>query len=1155
MKRILSVVLSAALLGTGLLTGLSAMAEPSGELSNQGRRVDVGYLLRESFPSTPTGAPGWTYHNTGVGTNNVSNVITDSSKSQESYITKPFLKQTDAVVTLEFKILQVSDIEGGMLKLRNGSEDAVVLEINGGNELQYLGQDGSKISLGTLDKAVWTGIKVVCDIPAKRAELMIDGVKKGCFPFTDSQPAIDNLLFGVSGPGTGAYSLGTVAVYKGFAVHEDLIAAAPARNGLLAGNLNLGAAVRVQTPGGATDNNNADLPLGVDGDAGTAWKANPNYQAKDVAYVVEYRGRIVKFNKVVFDTPEEFKGDIHISYLQTDGSWGGVEYVANTTFGTKDKAFSKKYDQTFYAQSVAITFCAVPEGYIPQVGEFQVYYEDDSAGGDTGDYTLPEDWDSDTAGGTAEVYELGAYQPEMESNVFRLTDTAADKAVTVSRDFSLKGSLIAEFELCLPQKADGFGAVLTHDSGKTMRVYTNGDDIVFQAGDSAPVTVVKGYLINNWYKFQLTYDAKANTVLTETNGFSIAGAVKVDASFAVGAFTRVTFATSAAAKGVLMADAVKVKPPVIRKSVPTPMPLDTGKDILSMQVCTLWREGTHLGWSAIDTEETMDTKPLLGWYDEGDPEAADWEIKYAVEHGINNFMYCWYRRDNGEGPVKDNSTLEGQMWEGYFNAEYKDMLNFSIMFTNHSPNRIYSEQDMLENLMPYWIETFFKNPNYLKTSDNKPILYIYQVDELMQHVGDADGDGTPGTTADVRTMLDKMRQLCVDAGFGGLVIAAEYRSKSNADIKKISDSGFDYVFAYTWHPTANNMTNDEMLESVQNSLTVQRSAANRFGETQVIPNISKMWDPKPWVNMGFASQGATYQFDLAHYKELMEWVKDTYGAPVIDPEGHKMYMFDNWNEFGEGHHLQPTYGTPAYKGGKVGFGYLDVIRDVFGTTPFDYQHNDLAPLEEGYGPYDKWYPAGWDDPHDPGLNPVDTSISDQETGVDKELGGNTAGGTTDVVTEADSALLDYRDSGRVILTQELLLRLAQSGKDVTVRMKEGSFLLSAAGLAKLAQTGGLDLICSRQVDITEAKSFLREGGYRPYDRRVYDIRIMQDESDVSDVSGAAISIAPDSAAALREKGGVIRIAADGALTEAEAAFGEAISFPVTGASLYALIQK
>ncbi len=35
-------------------------------------------------------------------------------------------------------------------------------------------------------------------------------------------------------------------------------------------------------------------------------------------------------------------------------------------------------------------------------------------------------------------------------------------------------------------------------------------------------------------------------------------------------------------------------------------------------------------------------RPVLGWYREGDPEVADWQIKWAVEHGITFFAYDWY---------------------------------------------------------------------------------------------------------------------------------------------------------------------------------------------------------------------------------------------------------------------------------------------------------------------------------------------------------------------------------------------------------------------------------------------------------------------------------------------------------------------------------
>jgi hypothetical protein len=79
-------------------------------------------------------------------------------------------------------------------------------------------------------------------------------------------------------------------------------------------------------------------------------------------------------------------------------------------------------------------------------------------------------------------------------------------------------------------------------------------------------------------------------------------------------------------------------------------------------------------------------------------------------------------------------------------------------------------------------------------------------------------------------------------------------------------------------------------------------------------------------------------------------------------------MIDNWNEFGEGHFFMPTYGIPAYPGGRRGFGYLDCIRKVFGNGEFE--HTDIAPLEEGFGPYDKWFPPAWnqdDVPEDAGI--------------------------------------------------------------------------------------------------------------------------------------------------------------------------------------------
>jgi hypothetical protein len=56
-------------------------------------------------------------------------------------------------------------------------------------------------------------------------------------------------------------------------------------------------------------------------------------------------------------------------------------------------------------------------------------------------------------------------------------------------------------------------------------------------------------------------------------------------------------------------------------------------------------------------------------------------------------------------------------------------------------------------------------------------------------------------------------------------------------------------------------------------------------------------------------------------------------------------IFCCWNEFGEGHYIEPTRGN--------GFSYLDAIRDVFCEGPSD--HLDIAPDDVGRGPLDSWY--------------------------------------------------------------------------------------------------------------------------------------------------------------------------------------------------------
>jgi len=71
-----------------------------------------------------------------------------------------------------------------------------------------------------------------------------------------------------------------------------------------------------------------------------------------------------------------------------------------------------------------------------------------------------------------------------------------------------------------------------------------------------------------------------------------------------------------------------------RSYVPKPVPVRSDLDIAAF-----YYPGTDqmAEWDMVETTLPK-IKPLLGWYDEGNPEVIDWQIKWAVEHGIGTLF-------------------------------------------------------------------------------------------------------------------------------------------------------------------------------------------------------------------------------------------------------------------------------------------------------------------------------------------------------------------------------------------------------------------------------------------------------------------------------------------------------------------------------------
>ncbi len=384
-----------------------------------------------------------------------------------------------------------------------------------------------------------------------------------------------------------------------------------------------------------------------------------------------------------------------------------------------------------------------------------------------------------------------------------------------------------------------------------------------------------------------------------------------------------------ASQGIAFASGLR---PSKASYVPKPVPAKPGKYRVWTHYCPLWKHGTHYGWKVI--EPWPERKPVLGWFNEGEPEVADWHIKYMLEHGITGIVYCWYRT-NLNGPV--TQQLGHAIHDGLLKARYLPMIQFAVMWENGCGQGCGSAEDLLENVLPFWIENYFSNPSYLRI-DGKPVLYIWVPTNVTKHLGGSEK---------VRKTFDRMRAICRDKGLGGLFIVGCVGWHDSETLKTMAREGWDASSAYGsgWQqPAAVRTVGDFVCAPYEGFVEQQEGVWKLKRQLGALPDITAAmmgWDSRPWKETPFFwSDNTPEKFrDLClRAKAIMD------SCPTAGPEKNTV-IFCCWNEFGEGHYIEPTRGN--------GFSYLDAIRDVFTEGPKE--HLDVAPQDVGLGPYDSWY--------------------------------------------------------------------------------------------------------------------------------------------------------------------------------------------------------
>ena len=377
----------------------------------------------------------------------------------------------------------------------------------------------------------------------------------------------------------------------------------------------------------------------------------------------------------------------------------------------------------------------------------------------------------------------------------------------------------------------------------------------------------------------------------------------------------------------------------LEEYVPEPKPV-TGKYIVAAHYYPVWKKGEARLHNAFEdlAEEFPERTPLCGYYDEEDPVHCDWEIKWAVEHGINCFIYCWYRnKDNMGKPVTVNDLRGGHgIHEALFHARYRNMIQFALMFESTELwGAASDETDLTENLLPFWLEQYFSKENYLKI-DNKPVLFVYDrfTEQLKNRLG--------GVAAQKKA-FDRCREICKAHGFDGMIFAACNRNMSPEGKKEYEENGYDFRFVYGLSYYGKSYPDYDYIREhhIQFNRTLLEQEPMRFVST-----VSCFYDTTPRLKslpqMNYSTDG-NWLYDPEDFRIVLRKNREFCDSLPADSYGRKIIMIDNWNEWDEGHFVSPSH--------RFGFKFLQAIREEL--TERDNLPDYRTPMDTGWGDFNR----------------------------------------------------------------------------------------------------------------------------------------------------------------------------------------------------------
>lgn len=251
--------------------------------------------------------------------------------------------------------------------------------------------------------------------------------------------------------------------------------------------------------------------------------------------------------------------------------------------------------------------------------------------------------------------------------------------------------------------------------------------------------------------------------------------------------------------------------------------------------------------------------------------------------------------------------------EGLMNARYGKKMRFAIMFEAQMLWAATNPHDMVENLMPFWLENYFLQENYL-VIDNKPVLFVYDYQHQLEN--------SFSSPDEQRRTFDVCREMARAAGFDGMLFAIEYRFDDLVRIKSFLDYGYDFYFAYCWPVERPHPSNELVMSEQMNCI---RRGLENFPDA-FVPTASVMWDPTPRLrkkSAGLANptqeEEMVWKLQPKSFRDLLVQIRAELDSIPANSLANRLLMIDNWNEWDAEHYVSTSL--------EFGFQYLQAIRE------------------------------------------------------------------------------------------------------------------------------------------------------------------------------------------------------------------------------------